>query len=109
LSMQCPQDKTLKALAADVDRLVRQLRELQELREAVVEAERIRMDRERRQALGQYLKIFQVLAPLRRSHEPARLLSATSPRLRRSNRIAKFRKHGRVRTLGWRFGSRVGL
>src|ERR1700752_3080957 len=93
MSTPLGRSKTFAALAATCDRLNREYSELQELREAVAEAERSA------RALGRYPEILEVLALLERGRKPAGLLPATGPRLRGSRRIAILRKHRRIRTL----------
>src|SRR5580704_816518 len=89
---------SLHRLITVVDRLKRQMSELQALREAVAKVDPSYRMATGRLELGSYPKIFQLPAAFQLSQKPAWLLSSPCPSLSRLNRVTKLRKHRRIRS-----------
>lgn len=89
---------SLHKLINVVDKLKRDMSELQALREAVAKVDPSYRMAIRSHELGGYPKIFQLPAAFQLSQKPAWLLSSPCPSFRRLNRVTKLRKHRWIRS-----------
>jgi hypothetical protein len=80
-----------------LDRLKRQMGELQALRKAVAKAEQSCLMAVGRRELGAYPKLIELPASFQLGQKPTRPLSSPCPSLRRVKGVTKLRKHRWIR------------